>query len=153
MRADGKRGYKEVAGVGFCLCSRFPQAKLKAFRAARAALGFVFKPSYGFEVHFRLVTSLNKGYTVLEGHLSQKPKLRIEPSAVFLRGEDVWIIVEKQNFKMLGKIFEHVTAARTAAAVKQKPRWLGGRKISDKLIKFKLIVCFIQIFSPPRAPN
>ena len=81
-------------------------------------------------------------------HLSDQSFNILHSFAVFFFQRDVWIIKKYRDLKIFRKIFQHITAARCTAAVKEKPwNFMFFFYVCKEGIQFPLIISFIHHLS------
>ena len=122
VRTHGKSGREVVEAVLFGLESRALEPQIKAFFTPRAALALLLIALCGFGELPVVIFAFEEFYAVLGRQQGDYSALLAEPVFVFLGGVDVGVEVEHGDVEIFRQIFEHIAAARPAAAVKQQGR-------------------------------
>ena len=146
MRAHGKGGREIVEAVLLRLLRRALETQIKALFAPRTTLTLLLISLCRVGELRMIIFTFEHFYIVLRGQERYYPALFAEPVFIFLCGVDVRVEVEHGDIKIFCQIFEHITAARSAAAVQQQGRHtLLLFYFINFAVEFELIVDFVHL--------
>ena len=163
QRADGKSGGKIIISAFCSQSGRFFHTQAITFKAAFPALRYLLQTFRHLEKFLRIITSLYQFHRMNEFHGIYQTGDLMYPFPIFFFRKNIGIIIKNCNVKIFRQIFQHITAARRAAAVQEQTGNLILLFVSDLSVSPVLSGNFghsiffspflFSLFYPSRQPS
>ena len=154
QRADSKSGGKIIISAFHSHSGRFFHTQTITFKAAFPALRYLFQTFRHLEKFLRIIASLYQFHRMNKFHGIHQTGDLMYPFPIFFFRKNIGIIIKNCNVKIFRQIFQHITAARRAAAVQEQTRNLiFFLYLIYQFLQFNIFLSFFVFFilSQPAA--